>query len=346
MHLFVANTCSLRNPHLVWTTATNSFECRKASVVAKMVSGRFRSEYLTRHWSKNKLGYCLAETCTETIGTLEHLLVHCPALSAVRQRMWSMFFDSSVMFPPLYTFLRLVEKSLPQTQLQFLLDPTAFPEILEIGELCGQPAINHVYYITRTYAYYLYRQKQILLGLWTTDSFRTQFNKKCAKRDIHLTNINNKISLTNPPLITGSSTPDVSTIAHHHTNIEAHLPRPATSQPTQQNMEVVPLLSAKQPDPYTAFCFDHIDQLDQSCTCCGGVGCLRCTTNQALAHVLSIPCNAGSALSEQQLATTSLELLPLPDHDQGHVSVCDAGTDGLPLGSQQSYHSYSITHQA
>ena len=150
---FVTSTCSLRAPHNVWLTATNSFECRKASIVAKMVSGRFRTEYLTRHWSKNTQGYCLADTCTEPVGTLEHLLIHCPALSSVRERMWNMFFERSVMFPALYSFLLELERSLPEIQVQFLLDPSAFPEVMEIWELCGQQAVNHVYYLTRTFVY-------------------------------------------------------------------------------------------------------------------------------------------------------------------------------------------------
>ena len=61
---------------------------------------------------------------------------------------------------------------------QFLMDPTAFPEIWEIWELFGQPAIDHVYYLTKTYVNYIYRQKQILLGLWTCDNFQTKYNKR------------------------------------------------------------------------------------------------------------------------------------------------------------------------
>ena len=295
-------------------------------------SHQYWSEYLTRHWSKNTQGYCLADTCTETIGTLEHLLVHCPALAAVRQRMWNMFFERSVMFPALYSFLLELERSLPQTQIQFLLDPRAFPEVQEIWEMCGQPAVNHVYYLTRTYVYYLYRQKQILLGLWTTDNFRTKFHKKSDKHNNH-----NKICLINPTLITGSSTPDGSSSAQHPTN----LPGPDAALQTQWNMGVAPLLSAQHIEPYTALCFDR-NLPGQSCTCCGGVRCQMCTnsstllvSNNALVH--SVPCNTGSEYSDHHL-TDPPDLLPLPDHDQGHLCVCDAGTDGQLLGSHQSYH--------
>ena len=49
LECLVTESCSLSSPHLVWSTASgNSFECRKASILAKMMSGRFRSDYLCR----------------------------------------------------------------------------------------------------------------------------------------------------------------------------------------------------------------------------------------------------------------------------------------------------------
>ena len=55
---------SLSKPHPVWrSAASNPFECSKSSVLALMMSGRYRTDYLCRHWSNNKQGYCLAPTC-------------------------------------------------------------------------------------------------------------------------------------------------------------------------------------------------------------------------------------------------------------------------------------------
>ena len=160
------------------------FECRKTTVLARMISGRFRSEYLTRHWSTNKQGFCLAETCVEVLGDLEHLLIHCPALSVVRARLWDMFFSNSVQFPALYSFLLCLEKSDPTTQIQFILDPSAFPDIAEMWDLFGQQVIDHIYYLTRTYAYYLFRQKQIFLGLWQNNNLK---QIKSMRRDKNMT---------------------------------------------------------------------------------------------------------------------------------------------------------------
>ena len=53
----------------------------------------FRSEYLTRHWSANKQGFCQCQMCqsTQIRGDLEHLLVHYPGLAPVRERLWKTF---------------------------------------------------------------------------------------------------------------------------------------------------------------------------------------------------------------------------------------------------------------
>ena len=90
---------SLSRAHYMWTTAAgHPFESSKSTVLAKMVSGRFRSEALCRHWSANRHGYCRAPSCHQVYGTLEHLLVSCPALDTVREGLYSMWLERSVIF--------------------------------------------------------------------------------------------------------------------------------------------------------------------------------------------------------------------------------------------------------
>ena len=167
LKFFAAPSCSLSSVHPVWLAAgSNSFEIRKTEILVRMASGRFRTEYLCRHWSENRDGYCQAITCTQVVGDLEHLLVHCPALAEDRNRLWDMFFTKSMRFPALIDLLCLIEKSTGIVQLQFLLDPFAFSQVFDLWNLFGQGVINHIFYLTRTYVYYLYRRKQIIIGSW------------------------------------------------------------------------------------------------------------------------------------------------------------------------------------
>ena len=125
LQFFKPQLYSLRQPSLLWTTAlSNSFECTKSTVLAKMKSGRFRSEYLCRHWSaSNKNGYCLADTCFEVSGDLVHILVVCPALQVVRDRLAQMWLDRTAPIPALHHLVTMVLSSPPQVQVQFILEP-------------------------------------------------------------------------------------------------------------------------------------------------------------------------------------------------------------------------------
>ena len=87
--------------------------------------------------------------------------------------------------------------------MQFFIDPTAFNEILELFQIFGQQAINHVFYLIRTYNYYLYRQMQILLGHWPGDQVKAKKYKKHDRRNKKPTVKNDLYSSTNFPIIAG-----------------------------------------------------------------------------------------------------------------------------------------------
>ena len=102
LRYFDPHKCSLLSPHPVWTSAgSNSYECNKSTILARMISGRYRTEMLCSHWSSNKLGFCEAETCVETEGDLEHLLVTCPALKPDRDRIHKLWLDKAARIPAL-----------------------------------------------------------------------------------------------------------------------------------------------------------------------------------------------------------------------------------------------------
>ena len=199
LHMFVPFNCNLQQPHPLWTTAgSNSFECHKSAVLARMISGRFRTEYLSRHWTNNKQGHCQLDTCLETVGDLEHLLISCPALAPVRTRMRETILTRTMKLIPLNAFILRILVSSPAIQLQFFLEPLAFIEIVNLCDIYGQTVLDLVYYCVRTYVYYVHRQKQIMLGLWPGDiSVKTGHNKKFLrfrKPDIQQSN---EIACTN-----------------------------------------------------------------------------------------------------------------------------------------------------
>ena len=88
----------------------------------------------------------------------------------------------------------MILSSLPQAQAQFILDPCLVPSILALCNQYGKELFDHVYYITRTYAYYMHRAKMISLGRWPGDPGRKPkiiTNQKSKPRSLTLQNISN-----------------------------------------------------------------------------------------------------------------------------------------------------------
>jgi hypothetical protein len=145
---------SLLHPHPMWTSAAgNSFECSKSTVLARMVSGRYRTEMMCRFWSSNRGGHCLADTCQTVPGDLEHLLIVCPALQDIRHRLHNLWLLKCANCPPLQNLLMRILGSNPELQVKFILDSTSFPELIRLRQAFGQEIEHRVLYLTRTWAF-------------------------------------------------------------------------------------------------------------------------------------------------------------------------------------------------
>ena len=252
LQFFAHFRSSLRSVHPLWLSAgNNTYEVRKSEILAVMTSGRYRSEYLCRHWSDNRHGYCEAGTCTEQIGNLEHLLLHCPALTEDRKRLWSMFYMKSARFPALLSFLQEIEMSPSSVKLQFLLDPLAFSEVLDLWHLLGQDVLAHIYYLIRTFAYYMFRRKQILTGKWSHN--QTKSTPKSGPKKI-TANFKNQVKSS---LLLGAVTRldfpsvpgDGTTILPQRVHWSGELTRSVATRQAQQDQSDLPSEhSASDPD--------------------------------------------------------------------------------------------------
>ena len=88
MQFFRPEFHSLTKPHpIYWTAASNPYEVSKAIVQCRMLSGRYRTELLSSHWSQNKHGYCLQPSCISSVNTLAHILISCPCYSIARDKL-------------------------------------------------------------------------------------------------------------------------------------------------------------------------------------------------------------------------------------------------------------------
>ena len=225
---------SLMKPHYMWSTAAgNPFECSKSTALAKMVSGRFRTDMLCRYWSNNRSGCCKSPTCIDTPGTLEHILASCPALATVRERLYQMWLDRSVMFPTLHCTIRDVLSSPPETIVQFVLEPLAFQLILADIRTHGNQFIHQLSYMTRTFAFYMQREYKKLQKLYN-EKITTITNSFPVSG---LTDDTSQLSPVRPPSSSPQCTPPATRCTDYST---ALVPCNTSSDPSHGNPRHIP----------------------------------------------------------------------------------------------------------
>jgi hypothetical protein len=185
LRYFDPDSASLLHPHPMWTSAAgNSYECCKSTILARMVSGRYRTEMMCRFWSANRRGYCLADTCHQVLGDLEHLLVSCPALDHIRHRLHSLWCRKTVHLQPLHSLILQILGSSPAQQVKFILDCLSCPQLMSLVKVYGQTVQDLVLYLTRTWAYSIHRQKLILLGSWPVGAAHSKTNNQDTPQNI------------------------------------------------------------------------------------------------------------------------------------------------------------------
>ena len=165
---FKPNYMSLLRPHPIWLACgSNSFECHKAVTTAKMLSGKYLTDQLQRHWTQNKDGFCLLPACQpKSIGSLEHLLLHCPALQSTRFKLFKLCFKISLESSHLLSIISSVFLSGDQTRImQLILDCTAMPEVIKSNQTSGTETRDRLLYIGRTWCYSIHRERMTQLGL-------------------------------------------------------------------------------------------------------------------------------------------------------------------------------------
>ena len=157
---------SLKSPHPLWNLCpSNQFELNKTLVVAKLLSGRYYTDWHCRHWSQdNKMGFCVLCPGRDIPGTLEHMLVECGALQDKRDLIFTYWKNQAEDSPPLLNLLNtLMTNSTTESFVQFVLDPTVVPEVIR-GCQDKIFSLSNILRLTRTYCYAIHRRRLQITG--------------------------------------------------------------------------------------------------------------------------------------------------------------------------------------
>ena len=150
---------SLARPHpILWTAGANPHEVTKAVIQLRMLSGRYRTAMLTRHWSSNnKGGFCQAPCCTEVQETLEHLLISCPYYSQTREKIAKLWTSSKN--PSILHLVSSVLDSPPQSLIQFILDASVHPAVIYMSQMYGPEPLQIIFHLSRSWCYSIHIQR-------------------------------------------------------------------------------------------------------------------------------------------------------------------------------------------
>ena len=131
-----------------------------------MLSGRYLTDKLQRHWTLNRNGYCLLPQCLpNSDGTLEHILLHCPALSTTRSKLYQLCNtiaqESSLLSAVINSILNSDNNELI---LQLFLDSSVLPTVIRTTQLYGTHTRDRLLYFGRTWCYNIHRERMNQLG--------------------------------------------------------------------------------------------------------------------------------------------------------------------------------------
>ena len=154
---------SLAKIHPVSSTCFSSpYEVNKAVVQARMISGRYRTEKLRSHFSKQSDPYCKVCSSNEP-ETISHILLRCEKLESVRMGVIKSWLKTE---QP--AILNIALESLSEDlTVQFLLDCSVIPSIIALTQSTDKNIVlASLFKLTRTFCYSLHKERHKLLGLW------------------------------------------------------------------------------------------------------------------------------------------------------------------------------------
>ena len=165
LKFFKPEFMNLTKPHPIWRSiGSNPYEVAKAIQQARFLSGRYRTERLASHWSKNKEGYCLAPSCKNKIETTKHILIECDAYIHCKMCLYSIW----ISYPCPIVHGLVLEALSAETDylLQFIIDCSVLPSVICALQSFGETILQKLFYLTRSWCWSVHKQRMKLLGRW------------------------------------------------------------------------------------------------------------------------------------------------------------------------------------
>ena len=101
----------------------------------------------------------------EIVESTEHILLHCPAYALIRAKMIHLCLNiQDQQSKQLVT--RVLQSKSAKNIMQFLLDPSTVPEVIELAQVHGEEVYNGFFYLGRSWCFALHREWMKRHGRW------------------------------------------------------------------------------------------------------------------------------------------------------------------------------------
>ena len=144
---------------------SSPWEVEKAVTQSRLLSGRYRLEALSGHWTAwNRAGLCSLPECWATPashkGTVEAFLMTCPSLSATRVELTI----ATCRFLHDHPHLEeVVTECLSVNPVQFLLDCSTMHPVIKAVQTHGEEVMHKLFKLTRNYCHRLHVTRNKLI---------------------------------------------------------------------------------------------------------------------------------------------------------------------------------------
>jgi hypothetical protein len=167
--------CYLRTGFMSWTRShplflscgSSPWEVEKAVTQSRLLSGRYRLEALSGHWTPgNRNGLCSLPECWATPashkGNVEAFLMTCPSLAATRVELTIANHRFMHDHPHLE---EVVIECMAVNPVQFLLDCSTMHTVIKAVQKLGEKVLHNLFKLTRNYCHRLHVTRTKLIDI-------------------------------------------------------------------------------------------------------------------------------------------------------------------------------------
>ena len=163
LRFFNPNFSSLLKPHPILTTPkSNPYEVNKCVVQLRMLSGRYRDDYLLRHFHQDNIhGACTL--CSSIPGDLVHYLCFCQELNDQRQKLFHWWLISTDGNSILHSLIHKKKNSSSTDFVRFVLDPSSDSDVIVLIQQ-NLLDLETIFKLTRTYCFSIHKSRMKMIG--------------------------------------------------------------------------------------------------------------------------------------------------------------------------------------